>query len=229
MAKIEESEDELVNEIKAKIEELRDAEVAKIEAERELIDPQPEEGFPEIDRESLKIRLPDEILYKLLKLALIENDCRNRGYILDGYPRTYKNACEVFLQKIKKFDEEGNEVEEDEPELEEGEEKSYDNYEPNKAIFPSSIVVLKGEDEFLINRVKGLEQSQIEGTHYNYEDMVRRLAAYRSANNSIIAEPSVQQFFSERGVERMHSVSCSEHTEKEMKGLRIYIERVIIH
>lgn len=39
MGKIEESEDELVNEIKAKIEELRDAEVAKIEAERELIDP----------------------------------------------------------------------------------------------------------------------------------------------------------------------------------------------
>lgn len=39
LSKIEESEDELVNEIKAKIEELKDAEVAKIEAERELIDP----------------------------------------------------------------------------------------------------------------------------------------------------------------------------------------------
>lgn len=39
MFKIEESEDELVNEIKAKVEELRDAEVAKIEADRELIDP----------------------------------------------------------------------------------------------------------------------------------------------------------------------------------------------
>lgn len=97
MSKIEETEDELVNEIKAKVEELRDAEVAKIEAERELIDPQPEDGFPEIDRESLTIRLPDEILYKLLKLKLTENDCRNRGYILDGYPRTYKDACEVFL------------------------------------------------------------------------------------------------------------------------------------
>ena len=156
MFKIEESEDELVNEIKAKVEELRDAEVAKIEAERELIDPQPEDGFPEIDRETLTIRLPDEILYKLLKLKLTENACRNRGYILDGYPRTYKDACEVFLQKIKKFDEEGNEIEEDEPELEEGEEKSYENYEPNKAIFPSSIIILKGDDDFLINRMKNM-------------------------------------------------------------------------
>ena len=158
MGKIEESEDDLVNEIKAKIEELRDAEVAKIEADRELIDPQPEDGFPEIDRESLKIRLPDEILYKLLKLELSRNDCRNRGYILDGYPRTYQNACEVFLQRIKKFDEEGNEIEEDEPELEEGEEKSYENYEPNPAIFPSSVIVLKGEDDFLINRVKEMSE-----------------------------------------------------------------------
>lgn len=39
MFKIEESEDELVNEIKAKVEELRDEAAAKIEAERELIDP----------------------------------------------------------------------------------------------------------------------------------------------------------------------------------------------
>jgi adenylate kinase len=109
----------------------------------------------------LPIRLPDEILYKLLKIALTENACRNRGYILDGYPRTFKNACEVFLKKIKKFDEEGNEIEEDEPELEEGEEKSWEGYEPNKDIFPSSVIVLKGEDSFLIDRVKNLEEKEI--------------------------------------------------------------------
>lgn len=120
----EETENELIIEIKAKVEELRDAMVAQIEESR----PESEEEPPEINRETLPIRLPDELLYKLLKQALTENDCRNRGYILDGYPRTFKNACEVFLQRIKKFDEEGNEIEEEEPELEEGEEKSYDDY-----------------------------------------------------------------------------------------------------
>lgn len=157
MAKIEEETDELVAEIKAKVEELRDAMVAQIEENR----PETEEEPPEIDRETLKIRLPDEILYKLLKISLTENACRNRGYILDGYPRTFKNACEVFLKRIKKFDEEGNEIEEDEPELEEGEEKSWDGYEPNKDIFPSSVIVLKGEDDFLIERVKNLEEEVI--------------------------------------------------------------------
>lgn len=98
MAKIDEEEDgneitELVTEIKEKVEELRDAMVEQIEESR----PETEEEPPEIDRESLPIRLPDDILYKLVKIALTENACRNRGYILDGYPRTYKDACEIFL------------------------------------------------------------------------------------------------------------------------------------
>jgi len=82
------SEDTLVADIKTIIEELRDAEVARIEEERPETDEEPEE----IDRESLKIRLPDSILYRLLKIRLNENACKNRGYILDGYPRTYVDA-----------------------------------------------------------------------------------------------------------------------------------------
>jgi len=36
----------------------------------------------------------------------------------------------------------GEEVEEDEPELEEGEEKSYEGYIPNPDIFPKSFILL---------------------------------------------------------------------------------------
>jgi len=28
---------------------------------------------------------------------LSQNDCQNRGYILDGYPNSYKTAEEVFI------------------------------------------------------------------------------------------------------------------------------------
>jgi hypothetical protein len=93
--------------------------------------------------------------------------------------------------RVKKFDEEGNEIEEEEPELEEGEEKSYEGYVANPDIFPSSVLVLNGEDNFLIDRVKNLNEDAIKDTHYNYESMVRRLKAYRTANNSQVAEPSV--------------------------------------
>jgi adenylate kinase len=65
MAKVEEGGTELNEEIKTKIEELRDEMVAKIEESR------PEDAEPEeIDREKLAVRLPDEILFKLLYLRL---------------------------------------------------------------------------------------------------------------------------------------------------------------
>jgi hypothetical protein len=81
----------------------------------------------------------------------------------------------VFLIREKKFDENGEEIVEEEEELEEGEEKSYEGYISDPEIIPSSVIILKGDDESLIQRVKLLSEDKIEGTHYNYNDMVRRL------------------------------------------------------
>ena len=104
MAKVEEDEEgnpkepdadantELIEEIRGKIEELRDA------AQQAIIDARPEDAEEEeIDRESLSIRFPDDLLYKLLRLRLNENSCRNRGYILDGYPKKYEDAVQLFM------------------------------------------------------------------------------------------------------------------------------------
>lgn len=149
----EEEQDELGGAIKAKIEELKDAEVERIGAENEaagIEDP------PEVDRDSLFVRVPDEFLYKLLKNRLNENDCRNRGYILDGFPRTYKDCQNIFLKQVPKYDEDGALVEEEEPELEEGEEKSWDGYVVDDAIAPTSCIVMKQTDEYLVDRVKNL-------------------------------------------------------------------------
>lgn len=42
---------------------------------------------PEFNRENAKVRLPDELIYKLLKHNLNSSSCKNKGFILDGYPR----------------------------------------------------------------------------------------------------------------------------------------------
>jgi len=172
------------------VEELKDEIVQKIEENR------PEDQDPEeIDRDALVVRLPDDFLYRLLKQRLNENECRNRGYILSGYPRTHENACYIFLVRQKKFDEDGNEVEEEEEELQEGEKKTFQGYIPDELIYPSHVLLLKGEDQEIINRMKNLPENEIQNTHYNEADMKRRLKKYREDNNSVIAEPSVQQFF----------------------------------
>lgn len=102
------------------------------------------EDEPEVDPESLPIRLPNQgILYDLLKERLNENDCRNRGYILDGFPRTYEDCQWIFLKKMIKYDPEtGDVIEEEEPELEEGEKKKFDDYIIDESICPSSCIIL---------------------------------------------------------------------------------------
>jgi adenylate kinase len=142
------------------------------------------------------IRLEEKWLYPLMKAKLNENACRNRGYILDGYPRTFKDAQKVFLikkPKEPKYDEDGNLIEEDEEEeepdseeqegdeevpVEEKKEKNYDNYMPDPAITPSSFVRFDATDEFLKQRVKDLPEEKVHGTHWNDADLDRRIKAY---------------------------------------------------
>lgn len=79
--------------------EAAEAEVERIKKEAEDKGVELEEE-PEVDPESLPIRLPSQgIIYDLLKERLNENDCRNRGYILDGFPRNYEDCQWIFLKK----------------------------------------------------------------------------------------------------------------------------------
>lgn len=79
--------------------EAAEAEVERIKKEAEDRGVELEEE-PEVDPESLPIRLPSQgIIYDLLKERLNENDCRNRGYILDGFPRNYEDCQWIFLKK----------------------------------------------------------------------------------------------------------------------------------
>lgn len=104
----------------------------------------------------MPIRIPDDILYRVLKDELARNDCRNRGYVLDGYPRTHKDAKYIFLKRKIIYNEEGEIEEVDEPELEEGQEKDFSSYEVDKSIFPANCIVLQGDDSDITKRVRDL-------------------------------------------------------------------------
>lgn len=42
-------------------------------------------------------RLTDNMLYEIVRHRLNLSDCLNRGYILDGYPRSVADANEIFV------------------------------------------------------------------------------------------------------------------------------------
>lgn len=162
-----------------------EAEVERIKADAEAKGVELEEE-PEVDPETLPIRLPNQgILYDLLKERLNENDCRNRGYILDGFPRNYEDCQWIFLKKQIKYDPETGEViEEEEAELEEGEKKKFDDYIIDESICPSSCIIFNQKDDYLINRVLNLGEASVANTHYTDGDMMRRLKVYHEFNNS---------------------------------------------
>lgn len=89
---------------------------------------------PDLDRNTIKVRLPDEIIYRLVKLQMQSAACRNKGFILDGYPRTINDAKSIFLRKV-----------EESSHQEESEEK-HPGFEADPAIMPQYVVVLQGDD-----------------------------------------------------------------------------------
>ncbi len=217
-------EDKLINDCRTKLEEIKAAMEEEINEKRADLE-EPEDGWPEIVIENHQIRVPDELLYEVLKIKLGENDCRNRGYILDGYPRIYKGAQNAFLKKVIQYDEDNQPIEDEEEELPEGEEPSFDKHVKDDTIFPGSILVLDGDDQDLIQRVRELPEDQISGTHYNMDAMQRRIKAYRTANNSTVAEPAVQAFFKQQGIQ-FYKESIQTRTKDALNGIKIYIERV---
>jgi len=214
-------EDKLTNDCRTKLEELK-ANMEEAINEKRADMEEPEDGWPEIVITNAEISVPDELLWEVLRLKLGENDCRNRGYILDSFPRRYRGARHAFLMKPPKEGE--DEEEEEEEELEEGQEPNFDKHVKNDAIFPGSIIVLEGADECLIDRVRELPEDSIVGTHYNETDMRRRIKEYRVANNSTVAEPAVQDFFREQGI-KFFREDILTRAKDSFNSFKIYIER----
>lgn len=83
-------QDDFGNEIRNKAEEIKNQIVADYEKTKKKKD-------PELDRNTIKVRLPDDILVRLLKLQINSSACKNKGFILDSYPRTLNDAKNIFL------------------------------------------------------------------------------------------------------------------------------------
>ncbi|XP_072313695.1 adenylate kinase 7 [Eucyclogobius newberryi] len=131
--------------------------------------------------------LEEHLLLKVVRDKLMTKPCLNQGFVLEGFPKTYDQAKELYE----------NDDEEEEDEM------------TSKKILPAFVFLLDAPDVFLKERVMNLPESQVEENGYEPERFLKRLSRYRHRNNR---EPTVAEFYDKMGVATLslEMASCSD-------------------
>uniref|UniRef100_A0A3B3R7T4 Adenylate kinase 7a n=1 Tax=Paramormyrops kingsleyae TaxID=1676925 RepID=A0A3B3R7T4_9TELE len=131
-------------------------------------------------------RLDDQFVIHIVKQKLKSKPCRNQGFVLDGFPKTYEQAKELFSGKS----------EEDESDVSGSKMPPIDN-----KIVPEYVFCLEASDAFLTSRVLNLPESVVQGTHYAQERFLQHLASYRDINTE---DETVLNYFDELEIHPEH-------------------------
>ncbi|XP_070787647.1 adenylate kinase 7 isoform X2 [Pituophis catenifer annectens] len=153
-------------------EEEEEEQADNIEEAQELLD-----GVKE-NMEQNSGRLDDNYVIRFMKETLTSMPCKNQGYVLDGFPKIYDLAKDLF-----------NIEEEEEEDDMRGKLYRYD-----KLITPDYVVSLNASDEFLKNRIMNLPESIVAGTHYAQDRYLRSLSLFRDLNTE---DETVLNYFDE--------------------------------
>lgn len=112
----------------------------------------------------------------------------------------------------------------------EGDDDAGDDDEEKKVLDPKQspefVIYLHAPDDFLINRVKGLDEATIAGTHFTQEDMERRLKKYHKDNTSEDGSPVLESFFKENSINVLHINVNTSTVEDIVKAIKIFVEKV---
>jgi len=156
-------------------------------------------------------RFPIELINEAVRWRLNQNDCQNRGYVLDGYPRSYQEGDGVFFVTNKKpepkfiIDEATGEKVPAPEEMDEEALKEFLKPKFQKNIYPDSVIVLRGGKDLIQTRlnkfVKDLPDDQVADNHWNSGDQERRFAIWHEnnavANYTSTEKPPMSRFFQE--------------------------------
>ncbi|XP_044025237.1 adenylate kinase 7-like [Siniperca chuatsi] len=141
-------------------------------------------------------RLADHLVFDILQEKLNSKPCRNQGFVLDGFLKTYEQAKLIFSDE----DTENLDLLSKAPVY-------------NKKITPEHVFALNATDDFLTKRAQGLPQSVAEKMRYTQEEFVPRLTRYRQLST---AEETLLDFFDELEIHPEHievTTSDSEYTD----------------
>ncbi|XP_076834327.1 adenylate kinase 7 [Brachyhypopomus gauderio] len=147
----------------------------------------PSAGFLETlkhNMEQNKGCLDEQYIIQLMKDKLMSKPCVNQGFVLDGFPKTYEQAGELFSAD------------------DDGPDDARTPFPPhNKRIVPEFVFALDATDVFLTERVLNLPESVVQETSFSYEKFPQRLARFRECN---LEDVTVLNYFDELELHPRH-------------------------
>jgi adenylate kinase len=173
-----------------------------------------------------------------VRWRLNQNDCQNRGYVLDGYPHSFQEASGVFFVQNKKpepkfiIDEASGEKVPAPDEMDEEALKEFLKPKFQKNIYPDSVILLRGSKDLVASRLEkflpGKTPEEVKTWHWAPEEQNRRYATWYG-NNAISnyrnsENPPMSRFFQENNTE-LFEVDCDGENFEMFESMRIYIER----
>lgn len=187
------------------------------------------------------------MLSEAFRWRLSQNDCQNRGYVLDGYPISYQTAEQVFFipgkgpEKLPDIEdpETGEMVPQEQQEIDEEALEEMKKPKFQSHIYPDSMILIRGEDKYIRDHAKSLNKK--DNTKWDTDNLHRRLNKWRenndlelfkNANNAEdLGMPKAKQymlpitrFFQENKTE-VFEIDCSRHQFEMFEAMRVYIER----
>ncbi len=124
--------------------------------------------------------MSQQLLSEAFRWRLSQNDCQNRGYILDGYPICYDTCTQVFFipgkgpeKKPPTINEEGEEVPAEEEAIDEEELAAMLKPKFQKHIYPDSVILIRGDDDAIRRHAKSLNKEA--NLKWDVDNLQRRL------------------------------------------------------
>jgi len=154
--------------------------------------------------------VPDALMLKVLSAALTTTECRNQGYVLEGFPETLAQASPLFPAPPAEGEEEA-------PAEEEGEEGGSGAKKIAPAA-PELVICLEASDETVKHKVLAQPEPSV-----TEEQLTEKLAAYATNNaedspTSVLALPAIA------AVEALPVVVAAETTNDMLMGkARVYL------
>lgn len=203
---------ELGEEVLKEIEEEKNKVILQLQEEEQKKEEPKEVDQDRID--SIKEYLPIKTLCKVFKVMLVENKYLNRGYVLDGFPKSYIEAKEFYTS-----------IDEEKPEDDETREVIISKIIPNVIVNLENDLLLESslEKDILIERFKSKEENEIIGSHYNEKDMNRRLDKYIKENLNK-GEYSTKDFFIENKIQSI-TVNYKNSLNQILDEIVLFIEK----